>query len=234
VKADNLTPAPLQAAQWQDWPLLPTSTQFFCKPSTNATYDAHCRCSTPHHLTMMAPTRVSNAGTGRATFCTHDYLLCNTNAICPLTLLSSPAISPMTYASAENTTYYELPFSAHPLSCVCRISLTSITICWPTADDNAAAARDINDDAKEATDSDERTPPVQPPKAFEIMTMILSMMTIKLTTTQSMMTIKPMTLKLTVTIKPTTIKPTTTIKLTTMIKPSRRRSCRRRRSSRWR
>jgi len=126
----------------------------------------------------------------------------------------------MTYASAENTTYYELPFSAHPLSCVCRISLTSITICWPTADDDAAAACDINDDAKEATNGDERTPPVQPQKAFEIMTMILSMMTIK-----------PMTLKPTVMIKPTTIKPPPTIKLTTMIKPSRRRSSRRRRSS---
>jgi len=147
---------------------------------------------------MMAPTHVSNAGIGKATFHTHDLPLSTTVPYyrTPL-LLSSLATSGMALAYAEEA---ELPSSLHPLFHIFYISIIYTLACQPTTvdDDNDTADRDNDDDANEDADDDEppaalQPPMIKPPRVIKVPTLLKPPTTLQfMMPIQSMMMIMPM------------------------------------------
>jgi len=89
---------------------------------------------------MIAPTCVSNAGKGRATFCTHDYDYMPTPTVIP-TYLSISCLFP-----ADRATCYAVFRQRFPLFLFCCLIAASTFVCQPTADVDAAEGNNYDDD----------------------------------------------------------------------------------------
>jgi len=150
---------------------------------------------------MMAPTRVSNTGIGKATFRTHDLPLSTTAPYYRTPPLLSLATSGMALAYAEEAATAELPSSLHPLFRILYISIIYTLACQPAVvdDDDDTANRDNDDDANEDAVDDEppaalQPPTIKPPRAIELPTLLKPPTTLQfMMPIQSMTMITPMT-----------------------------------------